>query len=62
MNKTSQKSSFFNWNSREHEINEEAVGIVHIIGKVKDGKSREKEVMPYSQVNISQGKENKCKL
>lgn len=57
MNRTSQKSSFINWNSREHESNKEVVGIVHLIGKVKAGKAREKEVILYSQVNISQGKE-----
>lgn len=57
MNRTSQKSSFVNWNSWEHESNKEVVSIVHLIGKVKDGKAREKEVILYLQVNISQGKE-----
>lgn len=45
MNRTFQKSSFINWNSREHESNKEVVGVVHLIGRVKDKKEREKEVI-----------------
>lgn len=45
MSRTFQKSSFINWNSREHESNKEIVGIVHLIGRVKEKKPREKEVI-----------------